>query len=261
MSELHCNIFPASLSFPLLAPETSLSPLHFQMHPTQPNPHPQRRQSIVCAAFLFPSSSVFPSFVPSFIFPREGKRAACSAIDLSPSLPTEPERETTSSSLLLLSQNEHGVGKFLPSSVGRSLPRSSPPLSLSVSRAKKYLACSLPSEGAGLGREGKAERARPAFYATSGRVSRPSSKRADSPAISLWRCKCYPRNTRATKCSEAGRARERGASRNAQTKLQTTTGPKRSGPYSNLRNGKVPQYQDHESNFRTCLFFLLENFL
>ena len=135
MSELHCNIFPASLSFPLLAPETSLSPLHFQMHPTQPNPHPQRRQSIVCAAFLFPSSSVFPSFVPSFIFPREGKRAACSAIDLSPSLPTEPERETTSSSLLLLSPPplpKRTRCWQVPSKLSRSLPSSFLPPSLSL---------------------------------------------------------------------------------------------------------------------------------
>ena len=250
--------FSLRLSLSLFLPRKHLSRLSIPKC-TQPNPHPQqRRQSIVCVAFLFPSSSVFPSFVPSFIFPREGKRAACSAIDLSPSLPTEPERETTSSSLPKRTRCWQ-----VPSKLSRSLPSSFLPLSLSlsVSRAKKYLACSLPSEGAGLGREGKAERARPAFYATSGRVSRPSSKRADSPAISLWRCKCYPRNTRATKCSEAGRARERGASRNAQTKLQTTTGPKRSGPYSNLRNGKVPQYQDHESNFRTCLLFLLVNFL
>ena len=109
--------------------------------------------------------------------------------------------------------------------------------SLCASGAKKYLACSLPWVG-GVRAKGPTQRVRrgkkasdsaPAFYATSGgRVEwsgpprclpPPAAPSNSSSTISLWRCKCYPRNTRATKCSkgEGGREAARETGRNSQT--------------------------------------------
>ena len=79
------------------------------------------------------------------------------------------------------------------------------------------------------GKGKKASDSAPAFYATSGggrvewsgprppRCLPPPAPSNSSSTISLWRCKCYPRNTRATKCSKGGgREAARETGRNSQ---------------------------------------------
>ena len=142
---------------------------------------------------------------PSFIFPREGKRAACSlAHRLKPLYrPTDRlsrERTRAGNNLLLLllfpSLSLSETNTVLASSKLSPFPSSLP-----VSGAKKYLACPpplLPSDGAGWA--GAAFTRLPAGSpVASAFLPRPT----DGSTISLWRCKCYPRNTRATKCSKA----------------------------------------------------------